>query len=176
MGFLTDLWKQISEFFEIKAVEPIVPEEPPKPHEPIESVTTLPEKPIAEVPTEEIEPLPPVKIIEPIPIGEQGRADRIEVLPAKEEPEPEEYPCTVHFHTRCEGMPVAGVDVTFLGQTETTDSSGKCSINGRAKVMEKLPITASKAGYKTIETEIAFAFAPRSGLLGADNRLDMERL
>jgi len=178
MGFLTDFWNQISEFFGIEAVEPIVPEskEPPKPYDPVESVTPLPEKPIAEVPIEEIEPLPPVKIIEPIPIGEQGRADRIKVLPAKEELEPEEYPCTVHFHIRCEGMPVAGVDVTFLGQTETTDSTGKCSISGRAKVMKSYPITASKAGYKTVETEISFAFAPRTGLLGADKRLDMERL
>jgi len=87
MGFLTDLWNQICEFFEIEAVEPITPKEPPKPYEPVESVTTLPKKPVATAPIEPIEPLPSEPIHEATPIGEQGRADRIEVLPAKPEPE-----------------------------------------------------------------------------------------
>jgi len=184
MGFLTDLWKQICEFFEIEAVEPITPKEPPKPLEPVESVTPLPEKPVATAPIEPIEPLPSEPIHEATPIGEQGRANRIEVLPAKPEPEAlfteppseEDYPCTMRFHTRCEGMPLAGVDVTFLGQTGTTDSSGLCVISGRAKIMKVYSITASKAGYKTINTTVSFASAPRSGTLGADYRLDMERL
>ena len=179
---LTDLWNSFCEFFGIEEVEPIVPEEPPKPYEPAESVTPLPETIAPIVPVEPIEPLPP----EPFPpqIGEKGKGDRITVLPAKEEPETpfigvpseEDYPCTMRFHTRCEGMPVAGVDVTFLGQTATTDSAGKCSISGRAKINKNYPITASKAGYKKIETEVSFAFAPRSGLIGGDKRLNMERM
>ncbi|GAH20029.1 unnamed protein product, partial [marine sediment metagenome] len=74
MGFLTDLWNQISEFFGIEAVDSIVPEEPPKAYEPVESVTPLPEKPVAEIPVEEIEPLPVEPVSEPTTIGEQGRA------------------------------------------------------------------------------------------------------
>ena len=211
MGLLTDFWNQLCEFFQIEVAEPIVPEtkEPPKPHEPAESVTPLPEKPIAEAPIEEVEPLPSETITEPTPIGEQGRADRIEVLPAKEEPvvpvvepepvapitepkpvpeapfleppPPEDYPCTMRFHTRCEGMPVAGVNVTFLGQTKTTDGSGLCIISGRAKIRKVYSITASKAGYKTVNTTVSWGFAPPppphgSGALGADYRIDMERL
>jgi len=180
MGFLTDLWKAFSDFFQIEAMEPIVPEEPPKPLEPKESETTLPEKTLAIAPIEPVEPLPS----EPIPsqIGEEGKRRRIEKPPAEPEapfvepPSEEDYPCTVHFHTRCEGMPVASVNVTFLGQTGITDSAGKCSITGRAKIQKVYPITASKAGYKTINTEISFAFAPRTGRLGGDKRLDMERL
>jgi len=186
MGFLTDLWNQICEFFEIEAVEPITPKEPPKPLEPVESVTTLPKKTEPIAPIEEIEPLPVEPVSEPTSIGEQGRADRIKVLPAKEpEPEtpfteppsPEDYPCTMRFHTRCEGLPVAGVNVTNMGQTGITDDSGLCIISGRAKIMKNYPITASKAGYKTIETEVSHVFAPApTGRLGGDYRLDMERL
>jgi len=88
MGLLTDLWNQISEFLGIELVEPLVPEskEPPKPLEPKKIETPLPEKIEAIAPVEEIEPLPILDIIAPTPIGEQGRANRIEVLPAKEEP------------------------------------------------------------------------------------------
>jgi len=188
MGLLTDLWSQISEFLGIELVEPIVPEtkEPPKPLEPKETETPLPEKTEAIAPVEEIKPLPVEPIPAPTPIGEQGRADRIVVLPERpeleapfiESPSEEDYPCTMQFHARDKesGMPIANVDVTFLEQTETTDSTGKCSISGRMKVRKNYPIIASKEGYKTVETEISFAFAPRTGRLGADKRLDMERI
>jgi len=98
MGFLTDVWNQISEFLGIELVEPIVPEAPPKPYEPKETETPLPERTEAIAPVEEIEPLPILDIIARTPIGEQGRADRITVLPAKEEPElpkPDERDVTV---------------------------------------------------------------------------------
>ncbi len=192
MGLLTDLWNQIAEFLGIEVAEPIVPEskEPPKPKEPTENVTTLPEKTPAIAPIEEIEPLPSETITEPTPIGEQGRADRIEVLPAKEpvgEPEGafleppsvEDYPSTMRFHVRRaeDGMPIEGAKVTCYGQTATTDSAGICSISGRAKIRKPYPITASKAGYKTVETEVGFAFTPPRGYLGtSDYRIDMERL
>jgi len=187
MGFLTDLWNQICEFFEIEAVEPITPKEPPKPLEPVESVTPLPEKPVATAPIEPIEPLPSEPIHEATPIGEQGRADRIEVLPAKPEPEApfteppseEDYPATIQFFVKAEGMPLAGANVTFLGQTATTDG-GQCTISGRMKTLKNYPITASKAGYKTASDEISFASAPHpvygSGYLGGTKILYMERL
>ncbi|MBA7493430.1 hypothetical protein ES702_03988 [subsurface metagenome] len=87
MGFLTDLWNQISEFLGIELVESLVPEtkEPPKPLEPKETETPLPEKTETIAPIEEIEALPIIDIVDPTLIGEQGRANRIEVLPAKEE-------------------------------------------------------------------------------------------
>ena len=189
MGLLTDLWKQFCDFFAIEAVEPIVPEtkEPPKPLEPVKSETSLPEKTVAIASVEPVEPLPLVKIIEPTPIGEQGRADRIEMPPAKPEPEApfteppseEDYPCRIDFIVKDKAQDVervAGADVTFLGQTKTTDGVGQCSISGRMKILKNYPITASKAGYKTAEDEISFAFAPRSGLLGATKILYMERL
>jgi len=183
MGFLTDLWTQICEFFEIEAVEPITSKEPPKPLEPVESVTTLPKKTEPIAPIEEIEPLPVEPVSEPTSIGEQGRADRIKVLPAKPEPETpfteppsaEDYPATIQFFVKSEGMPLAGANVTFLGQTATTDG-GQCSISGRMKILKNYPITASKSGYRTATDEISFAFAPRSGTLGGTKILYMEKI
>lgn len=187
MGFLTDLWKQFCDFFQIEAVEPIVPEskEPSKPHEPAESVTPLPEKTPAVETVEPIEPLPATEIVEPTPIGEQGRADRIKVLSAKEEPETlEDYPATVDFIVKDstgkafekEGYwyaQIEGANVTCFGQTKITDKNGRCSISGRIKKYQSYPITASKAGYKTLETEISWAIVPSRA---ATKTLIMERL
>ena len=178
MGYLTDFLNKILEFFEIKPVEPVVPEEPPKPREPAEAERPLPPKEPIEPVEEPVEPLP-IGPVEPSPIGEEGKRRRIEKPPAEPE-EPEDYPARISFFVReitPEGeVPVVGADVTFLGQTKTTDHTGQCEISGRMKVMKSYPITASKAGYKTTHTEISFAFAPRSGVLGATKILYMERL
>ena len=169
---LSEIWEKILEFFEVKEVKPEPPEVSEEPQEIGEEKS----------PTE-LEPVTPTEPKPVTPIGEQGKADRIEKPPAEppfvEPPSEEDYPCTVDFivkDTAERVERVAGASVTFLGQTKTTDVEGQCTISGRAKIMKSYPITASKAGYRTTEDSISFAFAPRSGVLGATKILYMERL
>ena len=189
MGILTDLsaslskWlKDVADFF---GIEEVTPEPEPIPEPPTQIGEEKPVTAIEPIVPSPEEGLPPHPFRPETDIGEKGRADRIETDPEPEAPfvEPpsvEDYPATIQFFVKDEDGIVTGANVTFLGQTKTTDSTGQCSISGRMKIMKNYPITASKAGYRTASDEISFASAPHpvygSGYLGATKILYMERL
>lgn len=154
MGLLTDLWNQISEFLGIEAVEPIVPEAPPKPLEPVDVETPLPEITEPIVPIEEIEPLPILDIIEPTTIGEQGRADRIEVLPAKE-------PTRVVVSTKKTYLYSTQI-YEYYWITETvqySDARGLCKEGGQT--MERRPVRTPPHDWERTKEEWIAMGSPR---------------
>lgn len=194
MGLLTDVLNSVNEFLRGLGIEVVdaTPNHMPA-KTPEEKIEKIEETGVEETlkPIEPVEPEEPTGISPPsgiAPIGELGRADRIAVDPEPERvaeepftepPSTGDYPCKIDFIVKeardYQDLYLDGATVTFLGQTATT-VNGRCTIEGRAKIMKVYPITASKDGYRNVQDEISFASAPSpTGRLGATKVLWMVR-